>query len=381
MTATTLKINGEAISKPVEPRQHLADFLREQCHLTGTHLGCEHGVCGACTIIRDGRPVRSCLTWAVSCEDAEVVTIEGLDQDPVTARLRAAFSAQHALQCGFCTPGMLVSCRDIVLRHSGRAPSDHDIRHELSGNLCRCTGYDGIVRAVKEVLADEAFVVSLQPIRPVALERVAMPSRSDVGASENRSGPAEASTSSRATDKGREITSCFMLNHDADNVWRALKDIRLVVECLPGAELTEVAEDGHVRGLFHIRLGPISAKIAGEGRVQWNDEQRRGELEGRGNDSRSDSRANGTLSFTVEPSAVGRATLDLALAFELTGTLAQFGRGGLVDDIVGSLIDQFRTRLEAHLDGRTLKRSAGLNPFTLFVMAMKRRLRRWTRRE
>ncbi|WP_110648763.1 xanthine dehydrogenase family Fe-S subunit [Salinicola peritrichatus] len=380
MTATTLTINGEAVSRTIEPRQHLGDFLREQCHLTGTHLGCEHGVCGACTIIRDGRPVRSCLTWAVSCEGAQVVTIEGLDQDPVTARLRAAFSAQHALQCGFCTPGMLVSCRDIVLRHAGRTPEDRDIRHELSGNLCRCTGYDGIVRAVKEVLADEVFLAGIAPARPAALQAVSMPSRDDMKVTDNRQNSSEATTASRETEKGREITSRFTLDHHADGVWQALKDIRLVVGCLPGAELTEVDDEGHVEGFFHVRLGPISAKIAGEGEVRWDDAQRRGELEGRGRDSRSDSRANGALSFSVEPSGANRTTLDLALGFELTGTLAQFGRGGLIDDIVGSLIDQFRARLEAHLDGRTMKRASGLNPFTLFMMAMKRRLRRWTQR-
>lgn len=153
MTAKSLemKINGVPVSVQVEPRMHLADFLRETRLLTGTHLGCEQGVCGACTLLVDGKPVRSCITYAVACDGAEVQTIEGLDDDELMKELRAAFSAEHALQCGYCTPGMLVTARDIVLRLP--EADAQRIRVELSGNLCRCTGYVGIVRAVERVLA------------------------------------------------------------------------------------------------------------------------------------------------------------------------------------------------------------------------------------
>ena len=146
-----MKINGAPVSAQVEPRQHLADFLRETRLLTGTHLGCEQGVCGACTLLVDGKPVRSCITYAVACDGAEVQTIEGFDDDEIMKALRAAFSAEHALQCGYCTPGMLITARDIVLRLPNA--DAQRIRVELSGNLCRCTGYVGIVRAVERVLA------------------------------------------------------------------------------------------------------------------------------------------------------------------------------------------------------------------------------------
>jgi carbon-monoxide dehydrogenase small subunit len=139
------------VQAEVEPRTHLADFLREQQGLTGTNLGCEHGVCGACTIEVDGAPARSCITFAAACEGAVVRTIEGFEDDPVMARLRAAFTAEHALQCGYCTPGMLVTARDIVMRLPDA--DEARIRKELSGNLCRCTGYMGIVRAIQRVLA------------------------------------------------------------------------------------------------------------------------------------------------------------------------------------------------------------------------------------
>jgi carbon-monoxide dehydrogenase small subunit len=148
----TLTVNGEAVEADVAPRQHLADFLRENLHLTGTHLGCEHGVCGACTVTIDGAPARSCITLAVACDGAEIRTVESFDDDPAMAQLRAAFTAEHALQCGFCTPGMLATARDIVTRLP--AADEARIRRELSGNLCRCTGYVGIVKAIARVLAE-----------------------------------------------------------------------------------------------------------------------------------------------------------------------------------------------------------------------------------
>jgi aerobic carbon-monoxide dehydrogenase small subunit len=150
MSRLDIRVNGKAISVQVEPRTHLADFLREQRLLTGTNLGCEHGVCGACTLMIDGAPMRSCLIPAVACAGAEVRTIEDFDRDPIMSELRAAFTAEHALQCGYCTPGMLATARDIVTRlpHA----DDARVRHELSGNLCRCTGYVGLVRALRRVL-------------------------------------------------------------------------------------------------------------------------------------------------------------------------------------------------------------------------------------
>ena len=149
--AIALTVNGNPVTADVEPRTHLADFLREQQSLTGTNLGCEHGVCGACTIEIDGVPMRSCIAYAVACDGAAVRSIEGFDDDSVMAQLREAFTAEHALQCGYGTPGMLITARDIVMRLP--AADEPRIRKELSGNLCRCTGYMGIVRAIQRVLS------------------------------------------------------------------------------------------------------------------------------------------------------------------------------------------------------------------------------------
>ena len=150
MRTVTLTVNGEEVTATVEPRTSLADFLREERRLTGTHLGCEHGVCGACTINLDGVPSRSCIAYAATLDGADIRTIEGFDDDDVMEDLRQAFTENHGLQCGYCTPGMLISCRDIVTRLPDA--DEKRVRLELSGNLCRCTGYVGIVRAVLAVL-------------------------------------------------------------------------------------------------------------------------------------------------------------------------------------------------------------------------------------
>ncbi len=142
-----LTVNDEARRATVEPRKTLADVLREDLRLTGTHLGCEHGVCGACTVILDGRAVRSCLVFAVQARGAEVTTVEGLAPDGELTPVQGAFEAEHGLQCGFCTPGFVVSATALLDRNPD--PSDDEIREGLSGNLCRCTGYQGILRAVR----------------------------------------------------------------------------------------------------------------------------------------------------------------------------------------------------------------------------------------
>ena len=147
-----LDVNGRKYALQLEDRTHLADALRDHCGLTATHIGCEHGVCGACTVEVDGMPQRSCLQSAVRFVGKAVRTLEAFDEDAVMAQLRAAFTAEHALQCGYCTPGMLMTARDIVLRLPDA--DEARIREELAGNLCRCTGYIGIVRAIQRVLRE-----------------------------------------------------------------------------------------------------------------------------------------------------------------------------------------------------------------------------------
>ena len=145
----TLTVNGEHVAERVDARKTLVDFLREDLVLTGTHVGCEHGVCGACTVRVNGAIVRGCLMLAVQCDGATVETIEGLSDTAEIADLQAAFEQRNALQCGYCTPGMLVAAQDLLKR--GGVPSRDNIRAHLSGNYCRCTGYHAIVDAVQSV--------------------------------------------------------------------------------------------------------------------------------------------------------------------------------------------------------------------------------------
>jgi aerobic-type carbon monoxide dehydrogenase small subunit (CoxS/CutS family) len=146
--AIRLHVNGDEVERVVESRRLLADFLREDLELRGTHLGCEHGVCGACTILIGGEPARSCLLLAVQCDGAEILTVEGLSGHGQLSVLQEAFRERHALQCGFCTPGFLMSA-SYVLAHASGVPEEHEIREALAGNLCRCTGYHNIVDAVR----------------------------------------------------------------------------------------------------------------------------------------------------------------------------------------------------------------------------------------
>ncbi len=148
MTALRVTINGAGVADEVAPRTSLADYLRERRNLTGTHLGCEHGVCGACTVLIDGEPARACLTLAVVCDGREIRTIEGFAGDRIMTALRDSFHRRHGLQCGFCTPAMLITAHDLIRR--GRAGSEAEIRAGLAGNLCRCTGYTNIVAAIAE---------------------------------------------------------------------------------------------------------------------------------------------------------------------------------------------------------------------------------------
>jgi carbon-monoxide dehydrogenase small subunit len=149
----TLTINGERRTAEVEPRMHLADFLRDQLRLTATHLGCEHGVCGACTVLVDGNPARACIALTASLDGAQVRTLEGMQGDGLMEILKAAFHEKHGLQCGFCTPGMLISAWDLLRRRGDL--DEREVRTAMSGNLCRCTGYQGIIRSIMAA-AEEA---------------------------------------------------------------------------------------------------------------------------------------------------------------------------------------------------------------------------------
>jgi carbon-monoxide dehydrogenase small subunit len=358
-----LTVNGKAVARSVEPRTHLADFLREKLRLTGTHLRCEQGVCGACTVLIDGRPARSCITYAALCNGAAVDTIEGLENDAITARLRRAFSLEHGLQCGFCTPGMLVTARDIVMRIPDA--DEARIRLELSGNLCRCTGYAGIVRAVQRVLAEELErerVVEAErelPLAPVGSRPSQEKGSTAPAISTPRPLPRPDETVSALTTFGLgskkpniEIRQSFQVDRPPAEVWRFFADIEGVAACLPGARLNGPPVDNHVRGQFTVKLGPIAASFSGEARIERNDENYSGVILGGGQDARASSRATGEIEYRLSALAAGAATkVDLEIRALIAGPLAQFGRGGIVEDLTKRIVDVFSRNIEAGLSG------------------------------
>ncbi len=366
MSKVSLTVNGNALSAEIEPRTHLADLLRETHNLTGTHIGCEHGVCGACTLLVDGVPIRSCITFAVACENAKVTTIEGLDEDEIACELRAAFTTHHALQCGYCTPGMIISARDVVLRLE--TPSEHDIRVAMSGNLCRCTGYVGVVRAIQTVLSDrrargDAAVPGggrerLGPAGSECAGEMRAGGASVVASAPVRAAPRAVAALATARIEADwkpqvEFRQSFVIAHPVDEVWAIFGRVEDVAECLPGASLDGGEKDGVVNGKLRVRVGPISAEFSGVAQITRDEAAYHGSIVGSGRDARSSSATRGMVAYSVKPDEGGAGSrVDVDVGYTLTGMLAQFGRSGLVQDIASRLTAAFAQNLEARLSAR-----------------------------
>ena len=403
MQTIHLVVNGEKVHALAEPRTHLGDFLRDSQRLTGTHLGCEHGVCGACTVLIDGAPARSCIAFAVACEGSEVRTIEGFGDDQVMNQLRAAFNREHALQCGFCTPGMLIAARDLVLRVPDA--DEKRVRVEMSGNLCRCTGYRGIVRAILSVIelrrpANQAInapvpVAAATAFTPFAAAGGSAPAATTTAAegtaatsaaavtgaaassaatatSANATGAATAASPaatpatpaattppettlvaamSRATAQkkpGTVIEDEFTVDHPLARVWEIFADMPAVAACLPGAEISEHSPTA-LKGKISTKFGPMRAAFAGSAALERDEAEKRGAIRGNGTDSLSGSRARGDISYQLFDAGSGRTRVAVAIDYSLQGPLAQFSRGGLVKEFVKKMVADFAANLNARL--------------------------------
>ena len=348
MTPVTLTVNGTAVSAAVEPRTHLADFLREQLLLTGTHLGCEHGVCGACTILLDGEPARACIVYAATCGGRHVRTIEGLADDPIAAALRAAFTAEHALQCGYCTPGMLVTARDIVRR---LPDADEDrIRLELAGNLCRCTGYNGIVRAIRRVLAQRPqTVVAAKPPLP----------RGQFAEPREMATTASAAVAPAAAAPENALNQTLHLALPRETVWRAVQDRALIAACVPGARVTSIAGE-RIVGELVASLGPIEARFTGNATVTYDAAMYGGQVKAEGRDPASGTRLSADTTFRVTEDGPQASTITLDIAYALRGPLAQFGRGPVVRVFAAEIAAAVGRNLEAKMRGEAMPAAAHL---------------------
>jgi aerobic carbon-monoxide dehydrogenase small subunit len=382
-------LNGRPLRRRVKARQHLADFLRQEMELTGTHLGCEHGICGACTLLLDGVPVRSCITWAVACDGAAVTTIEGLDDDEIARELRAAFAREHALQCGYCTPGMLIAARDLALR--AERADEREIRVAMSGNLCRCTGYVGIIRAVTGVI--EARRARGIPALPGAGRTVIGPAGSGHARTAHdrpvREVVRPASETAPATvailddfQPQATVAQSFTVHHPRAEVWAFFARVGEVAACLPGASVTG-GDDTNVTGRMRVKVGPIAGEFDGVAMVTRDPARWSGTIRGHGRDLRSGSTTRGAISYRLEPADdPGSTRVAVTVAYSLTGALAQFSRTALVREIVDRIVKAFAHNLEARLaaPGTASPPPAELRVDTLLWSAVAERIKAWLRK-
>ena len=380
-TPIRLAVNGRWFEAEVAPRTHLADFLRERLHLTGTHLGCEHGVCGACTVLIDGVPARSCIAFAAACDGAEVRTIEGFADDALMNALRSAFTRRHALQCGYCTPGMLVSAWDIARRVPDADESR--IRDELAGNLCRCTGYRGIVEAVADVLADPARPAPAAfpgAGRTPAAARMVRPAP-DPGETPSPPPRSDPSGRTRPEPDGAGDASAISwrteVSASPETLWATLRDVPRMVAALPGAELAGPPEERPLRLRLAAAIGPMRASFAGEADVSFDDDARSGRIEGRAHDPASRSTSEGRVRFRVTGTPAGGSELELAIRYRIRGPLAQFSRGPVVDAVIEQLFARFAENLGAAAAGEAIPQARPPGGFRLLLAAAATTVRRW----
>jgi carbon-monoxide dehydrogenase small subunit len=338
-------VNGTPVSIRVPARMHLGDALRMHLGLTGTHLGCEHGVCGMCTVLVDGDAARACLVLAVQAEGTEIVTVEGLGTQDEQHPLQQAFSHHHALQCGFCTPGFLMSSYDL-LSHEPDGVDPETLPAELSGVLCRCTGYRGILAAVTDVAeahpegipaplncAPRTLVgrTGAAPATPAALDEA------PVGDAAEQA-PAELTRPTGTPTLTVQVTR--RLSSPVDDVWAVMDDIDRLARCLPGAEMTADLGNDKYRGRAKVSLGPV--RLAFEGLAQITERDAAGHrlaLLAQGADTGGNrTAAEITLVATAGPD--GSTELRADAAVFLSGRIAQFGRA-LAGDVSQRLFEQF----------------------------------------
>ncbi len=366
MNTVDITVNGALQHATVEPRTSLADFLRDDLGLTGTHLGCEHGICGACTVLINGEIGRSCITYAVTCDGANIQTIEGLDDDPLMEALRQAFFEEHALQCGYCTPGMLITARDVIARHEQLTPDT--IRRHMSGNLCRCTGYRGIVNAIARVANDPATnrqetpITGLGPAPGPNKHHQTGPDTSSSArvrpthAPETLSAPPlthPIATPTSTPDDWLCVQQTFSLPHPLSRVWALVSDPERVCDALPGIALDGPAVDGKVRGQATIKLGPIAPTFAFTGTYQIEENARKAIMTGDGNDRRTRSRVKGRAQTQLIDLGNEGTEVRFEIAYVMSGPLAQFGRLGLVQDLITRMTKRFAHNVEAALSHRS----------------------------
>jgi carbon-monoxide dehydrogenase small subunit len=421
LAETRLTVNGVPVVVRLPARVTLADALRDHIGLTGTHLGCEHGICGMCTVLVDGEAARACLLFACQLQGADVVTVEGLGRPGDLHPLQEAFGGEHALQCGFCTPGFLMSAYDLLSRQPG--VTQEELPEELSGVLCRCTGYRNILAAVGQV-ADayrEGGLPGPRNCGAAALARrsprsaaVAAPAGGAVmagvaasGAGGQEAPAADASAAGAGGGAGgpdggtpgadvaevrvpqgpptfvAEVTSTLAAS--PDEVWRVLGDVRMIARCLPGAELTGDLGGDRYRGRARVGVGPVRLSFSGLAEVIERDaDARTMRVLAQGSDA-GGGQTQADIRVTAEPAEAGpggagpggdSCRLTAEARVYLSGRIAQFGRA-LAGDVSRRLFEQFAAAVELTVaaGGAPPERPVPPGALRILASALARRLR------
>jgi xanthine dehydrogenase YagT iron-sulfur-binding subunit len=339
-----LTVNGTPVTLRLPARTTLADALRDHLRLTGTHLGCEHGVCGMCTVLVDGEAARACLLFAVQLDGSEIVTVEGLGTPDDQHPLQEAFSRHHALQCGFCTPGFLMSSYDLLAAPGER--NKDELPQDLSGVLCRCTGYRNILAAVTDVAG--AYPDGVPGPRNCGGHALlqqgsgTVPEQSDEAPVPDEALPDLVMPTGTPT---ATVSVTSELSAPVSDVWRVLDDAELLARCLPGAELTEELGEDRYRGKATVALGPIRLSFAGLAQITERDpDAHRLRVLAHGTDA-GGGQTQADIRLVADPSGEGtrlRAEADI----HLTGRIAQFGRA-LAGDVSKRLFEQFADSVAA----------------------------------
>ncbi|MBV9197917.1 MAG: 2Fe-2S iron-sulfur cluster binding domain-containing protein [Solirubrobacterales bacterium] len=376
-----LTVNGTDVALEVEPRLTLVDALRHRLGLTGTHVGCEHGVCGACTVLLDGAAVRSCLMFCVQAQGHEVTTVEALGEVDDLHPLQAAFRRHHGLQCGFCTPGFLMSAYELLREGADGGLGDDRLREELSGVLCRCTGYAGIVEAVQEVAREypDGLPAPKALGRPITVRRsVPPPGEEQALAAASAAAAARGQAAGAQThvqvavpegEPNETVAVTTAISPSPVQTWELMADFMRLTRCMPGVELdTDHGEDTY-SGRVGVHLGPMRLSFQGAARVLERDgERRRLRAVASGRDA-SGSGVQADVTVSADPGGGGTGTALRAEAkLYLSGRAAQFGRS-LAGDVSRGLFTEFGACVE-----RTLTTGEAVTPRRLSGAAVAWRL-------
>ncbi|MFD9663598.1 2Fe-2S iron-sulfur cluster-binding protein [Rhodococcus sp. NPDC059968] len=348
----SMTINGSPVTMSLPARITLSDALRDHLGLTGTHVGCEHGICGMCTVLVDGEAARACLLFAVQLDGAEITTVEGLGRPDDLHPLQEAFGHHHGLQCGFCTPGFLMSSYDL-LEHQPDVKRE-DLPAELSGVLCRCTGYRNIIDAVHDVA--ETYREGIPA--PGNCGHRTLVGRSPAGSSgaagvdddsvvEPDAEPRPEEIALPSGEPTIQIDVTKDLTASPEDVARVFADVRLLARCLPGAELTDELGDNWYRGRARIALGPVRLSFNGIAHVLDQSADRIA-MNAQGKD-KGGGGAQAGIVMTASPSAAG-TTLRAEASVFLTGRIAGFGRS-LAGDVSRRMFEDFARAVDQVASG------------------------------